>query len=131
MLLHFAFPLWNSGLIREVIREKFGVALSEVSVWRLLKKMGLSPQKPLFRAYQQDPAKADAYLKEEYPKINRRAKARKARIFFGDEASIRLDCHSGTTWAPKRETPVVRTTGARFKMNMILRFRGGGIFASC
>jgi len=124
----FAFALWTSGLIREVIRKKFGVSLSEVSVWRLLRKLGLSPQKPLFRAYQQDPVKVETYLKEEYPKIKRRAKARRARIFFGDEASIRSDYHSGTTWAPKGETPVVRTTGARFKINMLSAVSGRGDF---
>jgi len=115
----FAFALWTCALIRELIRKKFDVRLSEVSVGRLLKKLGLSPQRPLFRAYQQDPVKVQAYLKEEYPNIKKRAKTRGARIYFGDEASIRSDYHSGTTWAPKGETPVIRTTGARFKINMI------------
>ncbi|MBN1519355.1 MAG: IS630 family transposase [Spirochaetales bacterium] len=63
--LRFAFALWTCALIREVIRQKFDVRLSEVSVGRLLKKLGLSPQKPLWRAYQQDPEKVEAYLKEE------------------------------------------------------------------
>lgn len=116
---NFAFALWTCALIRELICKKFNVHLSEVSVSRLLKKLGLSPQRPLFRAYQQDPSRIEAYLKEEYPKIKKRAKARGARIFFGDEASIRSDYHSGTTWAPKGETPVIRTTGARFKINML------------
>lgn len=116
---NFAFALWTCALIRELICMKFGVHLSEVSVGRLLKKLGLSPQKPLFRAYQQDPDKVATYLKEEYPKIKKRAKARGARIFFGDEASVRSDYHSGTTWAPKGETPIIRTTGARFKINML------------
>lgn len=115
----FAFALWTCALIRELIKNKFGIHLSEVSVGRLLKKLGLSPQRPLFRAYQQDPAKVSKYLKEEFPKIKKRAKQRGARIFFGDEASIRSDYHSGTTWAPIGETPIIRTTGARFKMNMI------------
>lgn len=122
----FAYALWTCGLIREIIRKKFGVGLSEVSVWRLLKRLGLSPQKPLFRAYQQDPGKVEAYLKEEYPKIKRRAKAKGARIFFGDEASIRSDYHSGTTWAPKGETPIVRTTGARFRVNMLSAISANG-----
>ena len=115
----FAFALWTCALVRELIRKKFDVHLSEVSVGRLLKKLGLSPQRPLFRAYQQDPAMVETYLKEEYPKIKRRAKAKKARIFFADESSIRSDYHSGTTWAPKGETPIVKTTGARFKVNML------------
>lgn len=116
---HFPFALWTLAIIRELIRKKFNIGLSEVSVWRLVKRLGLSAQRPLFRAYQQDPDKVDAYLATEYPKLKKRAKARKALIFFGDEASIRSDYHSGTTWAPIGETPIVRTTGARFKMNMI------------
>ena len=47
------------------------------------------------------------------------AKEVDADIFFGDEASVRSDYHSGTTWAPKGNTPVVTTTGARFKVNVI------------
>lgn len=72
----FAFALWTCAIIRELIRKKFGIHLSEVSVGRLLKKLGLSAQRPLFRAYQQDPEKVEAYLKEEYPKIKKRAKAK-------------------------------------------------------
>jgi hypothetical protein len=42
-----------------------------------------------------------------------------ADVYFGDEASVWSDYHSGTTWAPKGKTPVVVTTGARFKVNLI------------
>jgi transposase len=116
---HFPFALWTLAIIRELIRKKFNIGLSEVSVWRLVKRMGLSAQRPLFRAYQQDPEKVDNYLTTEYPTLKKRAKKRKALIFFGDEASIRSDYHSGTTWAPIGKTPIVRTTGARFRVNMI------------
>jgi transposase len=53
--LSFEFALWTRGMIRDLIRREFGVALSEVSVSRLLRAMGLSPQRPLHRAYQQEP----------------------------------------------------------------------------
>ena len=43
----FEFALWTRGMVRALIRERFGVRLSDVSVGRLLKKLGLSPQKPL------------------------------------------------------------------------------------
>jgi transposase len=42
-------------MIRALIWREFGVKLSVVSVGRLLRVMGLSPQRPLRRAYQQDP----------------------------------------------------------------------------
>jgi len=115
----FPFALWTVAIIRELIQKKFSISLSEVSVWRLLKRLGLSAQRPLFRAYQQDPQKVEDYLNTEYPALKKRAKKQKALIFFGDEASIRSDYHSGTTWAPIGKTPVVKTTGARFRINMI------------
>lgn len=42
-----------------------------------------------------------------------------ATIYFADEAGIRSDYHSGTTWAPVGATPVVANTGERFSVNMI------------
>ena len=63
------FALWTREMIRDLIREQFNVKLSHVSVGRLLKKMGLSPQKPLRRAYQQDKERIERWLKQEYPHI--------------------------------------------------------------
>ena len=53
--LQFVFALWTRAMVRELIGREFGVRLSEVSVGRLLRKLGLSPQRPLYRAYQQNP----------------------------------------------------------------------------
>lgn len=117
--LKFAFALWTRSMIREVIRDQFGVRLSDVSVGRLLRKMGLSPQKPLRRAYQQDKGQVKRWRSDVYPKIRKLAKRENADIFFADEASVRSDYHSGTTWAPKGQTPVVPSTGARFSLNLI------------
>ena len=115
----FEFALWTRALVRELIRKQFKVALSEVSVGRLLRKLGLSPQRPLMRAYQRDPDLVADWIKNEFPRIRAEAKAAGAQIFFGDEAAVRSDYHSGTTWAPVGATPVVQTTGARFKLNLI------------
>ena len=117
--LKFEFALWNRDMIRELIWRQFRVKMSLVSIGRLLKKLGLSPQKPLHRAYQQDPERVQQWLDSEYPKIKALARKVGAEIYFGDEASVRSDYHRGTTWAIKGQTPVVKTTGARFSVNMI------------
>lgn len=117
--LRFEFALWTRGMVRTLIREKYGVRLSDVSVGRLLRKLGLSPQKPLRRAYEQDPQKVQQWLDEEYPKIRALAKKAGAAVFFGDEAGVRSDFHSGTTWALKGKTPVVAATGQRFGLNLV------------
>lgn len=125
--LGFEFALWTRAMIREVIREQFGVCLSDVSVGRLLRKLGLSPQRPLRKAYQRDEAKVEAWCKQAYPQIRKLAKKEGARIYFGDEASVRSDTHSGTTWAPTGETPVIETSGARFSINMVSAVSAQGL----
>jgi DDE superfamily endonuclease len=42
-----------------------------------------------------------------------------AEIFFCDESGIRSDYHSGTTWAAVGQTPVVKSSGSRFSLNMV------------
>jgi transposase len=115
----FEFALWTLGMVRELIRLKLGIKLGTSSVWRLLRQLGLTCQRPLLRAYQQNPQAVEKWLNETYPKIRELAKKARARIFFGDEAGIRSDFHAGTTWAPKGETPIVESNGSRFGLNII------------
>ena len=98
--MQFEFALWTREMVREVIRREFGVALSVVSVGRLLRKLGMSPQRPLHRAYQQNPEAVERWKNEEYPAIRAQAEAAGATVWFADEAGIRSDYHAGTTWSP-------------------------------
>jgi transposase len=126
--LKFDYALWTLAIIRKVIATKFGVKLSESSVSRLMKRLGFSPQRPLYRAWQQKPELVQSWREQDYPKIVRQAKREGAVIFFGDEAGMRSDHHAGTTWAPVGETPVVEATGARFSVHMISSVNAQGGF---
>lgn len=106
-------------MIGEVIYRQFGVKLSKASVCRLLTQLGLTPQRPVWRAYHQKPEEVQKWLNEEYPRRKKIARRLKAQIFFGDEAGVRSDHHAGTTWAVKGKTPVISTTGARFCLNIV------------
>ena len=117
--MSFPFALWTLGMIRELIRWKLGVRLSEVSVGRVMRSLGFTPQRPLHRAYQQNPALVEKWREEEYPKIRKRARKENALIFFADESGIRSDYHKGHTWAEAGRTPVVKATGERFSVNML------------
>lgn len=119
MQMKFEFALWTCDMVRQLIKRKFGIALSRTSVNRLLVQMGMSAQRPLWRAYQQDPQKVEHWLKMEFPLIKKLARKAGADIYFGDEAGVRSDHHAGTTWSPRGVTPVVSTTGARFGFNMV------------
>jgi len=126
--LRFEFALWTRSMIRELIREKFGVRLSEVSVGRMLRKLGLSPQRPLRRAYERDPELVETWRKKQFPEIRRLAKKERATLYFSDEAGVRSDFHAGTTWALKGQTPIVPATGQRFGMSLISAISPRGDF---
>jgi len=117
--MKFSFALWTRAMIAIVIQRQFGIKLSDASIGRLLRQLGLTCQKPLFRAYQKSPEAIEQWKHTVFPTIRKRAKKLGATIYFQDESSIRSDFHSGTTWGPKGKTPVVKATGSRFSMNMI------------
>jgi hypothetical protein len=62
----------------------------------------MSPQRPLRRAYQQNPEAVERWKSETYPAIRAAADEEGATIYFADEAGIRSDYHAGTTWSPRR-----------------------------
>jgi len=78
------------------------VSLSLATVGRLLRKIGLSPQRSLRRATQQDPERVTRWKTEQYPAIRAEAAQLGATIYVADEAGIRSDYHAGTTWAQCR-----------------------------
>lgn len=113
------FALWSLAIVRLLLIEHKGIDLNKSTICRLMKKMGLSPQVPLYRSYRQSPTKVKYYLKQRYPKAVQWAKEHGATIFFADESRVRADGHRGTTWAPVGETPVIADSGDRFGLNMI------------
>jgi Winged helix-turn helix len=106
-------------IVRQLIYQRFGVALTVASVGRTLHAVGFSAQRPLDRAEQADPAAVARCKETEYPKIAAAAKAAGGPVFFVDETGVRSDYHAGTTWAPVGRTPAVCVTGARFGLTMI------------
>lgn len=125
--LQLDFALWTRDLVRVFIRREFGVKLSASAVGRLLHRLGLSPQRPLWRAWQADPEKVEAWKTSQYPAIAKAARKSGGTIYFADEAGIRADHHAGTTWGAIGRTPVVKSTGARFSLNMISAVTAQGL----
>src|SRR5262245_64117839 len=87
----FDFGLWTRLVVAELISDKFGIRLSLASVGKLLAELGLTPQKPLMRAYERDPAAIEAWKRDTYPSIAAAAKRAGAEIYFWDESGFRAD----------------------------------------
>lgn len=117
--LQFPFMLWTREAIAELIWRRFKIRLSKWTVGRLLMKWGMSPQKPVKRAYEQQPAAVKQWLDDEYPRIARKAARDKAEIHWGDEMGVRSDDQIGRTYGKIGHTPVVATPGQRFSCQMI------------
>ncbi|WP_285500264.1 IS630 family transposase [Actinokineospora sp. NBRC 105648] len=115
----FRFALWTRDIVRRLIAARFEVELSLPAVGRLLARMGLSPQRPVYRAYQQSREDVARWRTSVFPALRAEADAAGARIFFANEAAVRSDYHAGTTWAPVGRTPAVVKTGDRFTINMV------------
>ncbi len=127
--LKLPFSLWTREAVRDLIARRFGIRLSVWTVGRSLRRWGFSPQKPLRRAYEQDPAAVRRWLTKEYPAIRAWAKREGATIFWGDETGMRSDHQAGRSWGQRGRTPVIPGTGKRFRCNMLSAITNRGKLA--
>lgn len=113
-------PLWTRRLVAELIRMFAGHAMTEQGVGKWLRRHGFSPQRPDRRSYCQDQAKVDAWLGAEYLAIAARAKAEHAVVVWADQCGLRSDtAPPGRSWAPTGQTPTVKVSGRRFRVNIM------------
>ena len=124
----FDFGLWTRRIVQTLIREKLGVEMGLTAIGRLLASLDLTPQKPLRRAYERDPAAIEEWKEQTYPKLKKRAKKHGAKIFFLDEAGFQSDPPLGRSYGLKGQTPVVATSGRRQSLNVISAVNARGEF---
>jgi transposase len=124
----FDFGLWTRQIVRELVGQRFGVTLSLASIGALLARLGLTPQKPLQRAYQREPEAIERWVSKTYPAIAKQAKRGKAEIFFWDESGFRADAVHGKTWGKKGQTPVVQRPGQRQSISAASAVNSKGAF---
>ena len=115
----FPNPLWNSQRLREVSKSELGVEISKTTLWRTLKEIGLSYQKPERRAFEADDKSRKIWIEDIWPKVRKRASKERAVILFQDEATLTLTPTLGKTWAKVGHTPIVKVTGKRGSIGII------------
>jgi transposase len=123
--------LWTRAMVALLIKRKFGVSLGVTAVGALLAKLGLTPQKPLQRAYQRDPDAIARWQRESYPALARKAKREGAEVLFWDESGFRADTVHGKTWGLRGQTPIVHRPGQRQSVSAASAVSARGAFWFC
>ncbi|MEA3414995.1 MAG: IS630 family transposase [Thermodesulfobacteriota bacterium] len=77
----FKFALWTRSMIAALIKRQFGIRFSSTSVGRLLRQLGFSCQKPLYRACQRDSELVKQW-KEQVFHRSKNALKKKERLFI-------------------------------------------------
>ena len=124
------FGLWTRSLVADLIERKFGIRLGVTAVGELLAKLGLTPQKPLQRAYQRDPAAIEAWQRTVSCHCQT-GKASGGEVYFWDQSGFRADAIHGKTWGKKGETPVVERPGQRQSISAASAVNARGGFWYC
>ncbi len=70
----FPTELWTLPRIQALIEERFGLRYSEVHVWRLLREMGFSCQRPTGRATQRDEQAIRQWKRQQWPALKKTPK---------------------------------------------------------
>ncbi len=125
------FGLWTRRVVAELVARKFGVNIGVTAVGELLAKLGLTPQKPLQRAYQRDPEAIERWQRETFPAIARQAKKQGGAVYFWDESGFRADTVHGKTWGVRGQTPVVHRPGQRQSFSAASAVNANGAFWFC
>jgi transposase len=127
----FDFGLWTRSIVASLIEQKFGLKLGLTAVGELLARLGLTPQKPLQRAYQRDPVAIERWQRETFPDIARQAKKAGGEVYFWDESGFRADTVHGKTWGVKGQTPVIERPGQRQSISAASAVNESGGFWYC
>ncbi len=120
--------LWTRRAVQTLMEQEYGVAMPIPTVGEYLKRWGYTPQKPLKRAYEQDPKAVEQWLDETYPALVKQAVAEGAEVAWGDESGLRSDAQAGRGYAPKGKTPATNLSQKkRHRINFIASVSNQGL----
>jgi transposase len=82
----FDGELWTLPRVRQLIARRFGSRFSTVHVWRLLRQLGFTPQRPEARARERDESKISEWKSKDWPRIKKKPAGRAARLSSSTKA---------------------------------------------
>ena len=115
----FETSLWTCDIMRRLLNMEFGIDVQISSISNHLKSMGLSYQKPDYRAFEQDPNEVERFLSNKFPRIQRLAEKLDADIALEDESGVGISDPNGRTWGEKGISPEVIASQRRGGYNVL------------
>jgi transposase len=117
--LGLAYDLWTRQAIQLLITKTWRINVSLVTVGRYMKQLGFTPQKPVKRAYKQNLAAVNKWLKTDYPRIVEKALQENAEINWLDETRLSTRSNYLRGYSPRGETPVIHMKTEHLSLNVI------------
>jgi transposase len=77
--LGYDTPLWTSQRVAGLIEQEFGVCYHSGHVWRILRNLGWSPQRPVGRAIERDEKAIAEWKRKTWPAIKKKPAQKAAR----------------------------------------------------
>jgi hypothetical protein len=113
------FALWTRKAVQQLIKQLWSIKMPIRTVGEYLKRWGFTPQRPLRRAYKQNPKVVKNWLDNEYPTIAKRAIKENAQIQWGDETGLCNDSYHGRSYSPRGVTPAIQVHPRCKRVNLI------------
>ena len=121
----FSTEMWTLARVADVIETVTGVRYGQTQTWTVLReRLGWSRQRPARRAVERDDEAIATWVKQDWPRIKKRAAPRRLDRLPRRERASLLPPVRGT-WAPKGRTPVLRHrfSWTRLSMSGALAYR--------
>src|ERR671917_377983 len=117
--LDLPFALWSRAAVCALVRRRCGVRLAVRTMGKYLARWGFTAQKPIRRAYEQDPAAVRRWLRRDYPAIATRARRGGGGGFCGGETGPAPGDEGGPPHGPRGRTPVVQVCHRRAGLSLV------------
>lgn len=104
---------WTCRRLIQVVKQHLDITISQPTMWRLLRDMDLTYQKPERRYFEANDAQRKKWIRYQVPRIKAAVVKYRAILYFQDESNISLTAILARTWAPIGDTPIQRVTGNR------------------
>ena len=114
-----SYCLWSRQSIQDLIYKFWKIYVPLRTITDYMKKLNFTAQKPIKRAYQQNPKNIKKWLEEDYPNIVKRAYKENSEIHWLDETAIFSNSNYLRGFSPKGKTPIIQMKAKYIKINII------------